>query len=337
MSVGVLLINLGTPESPRVPEVRKYLAEFLMDPWVIDIPAPLRWLLVHGAILPTRPAKSAEAYAQIWTERGSPLMFHTMDLAERVRERLGAGYVVRAAMRYGQPSIEKGLRELKDAGVEKVRVLPLYPQYSLSATRTAIDATLRASRRVGFTAPMQILPDFFGDRGFLRAFTEVARPVLGDFKPDHVLFSFHGLPERHVRKTDATGKHCFSSGACCDRVGESNRQCYRAQSFHTARELARELGLGAGGWQVSFQSRLGRTPWIKPYTDLLYEPLVQQGVKRLAVMCPAFVADCLETLEEIQIRGREQFRAAGGEELRLVPSLNSSPAWVEAVCGMVKA
>ena len=334
-TTGVLLINLGTPDAPRTPEVRRYLREFLMDPWVIDIPAPLRWLLLEAVILPRRPAKSAEAYAQIWTERGSPLMFHTLDLADRVQEALGAGYVVRPAMRYGKPSIEKGLAELRDAGVGRIRVLPLYPQYSLAATRSSIEETVRAARRLGLKVPLQILPDFFGEKGFIRAFADVARPVLDGFQPDHVLFSFHGLPERQVRKTDPTGKHCFAAGSCCDRVGDANRQCYRAQSFHTAREIARELGLEQPRWQVGFQSRLGRTPWIKPYTDLLYEPLARQGVKKLAVLCPAFVADCLETLEEIQIRGRDQFRAAGGEDLKLVPSLNSSPSWVDAVRGMV--
>jgi protoporphyrin/coproporphyrin ferrochelatase len=336
MTRGLLLINLGTPDEPTTAAVRRYLAQFLSDPRVLDINPVGRWLLLHGAILRTRPAKSAHAYQQIWTERGSPLLFHSRDLAAAVQARLGDGWKVALGMRYGNPSIESAFRELRAAGVDRIVVLPLFPQYASSSTGSAVEELYRVAGAELTVAPIEIRPAFYDDPGFVAAFVAVGRAALDGFAADHVLFSFHGLPERHMKEGDPSGRHCLASPDCCAAITEVNRNCYRAQSFATARELAGRLELADGGWTVSFQSRLGRTPWIKPYTDLVLDELAARGVKRLAVFCPAFVADCLETLEEIGLRARAQFKAAGGDDLVLVPSLNATPAWADAVAAIAQ-
>jgi protoporphyrin/coproporphyrin ferrochelatase len=334
---GILLVNLGTPDAPDTSSVRRYLRQFLMDPFVIDIPALARWALVHLLILPRRPQASAEAYRKIWISRGSPLLYHTRDLTQKVASLLGPLIPVRFGMRYGSPSLETAIEELHQSGVNQITALPLYPQYSLAATESSV---VELKRVIGERHPevaLRILPAFYADPGFVRSFVESAREALKDFRHDHIVFSFHGLPERHVKKTDATGAHCLASSDCCARIDERNRDCYRAQCFHSAREIAAGLGLKAADYSIGFQSRLGRTPWIKPYTDLLYPELAARGVKRIAVLSPSFVADCLETLEEIQLRGREQFIACGGEDLKLVPSLNSRDDWAQAVAKLVTA
>jgi ferrochelatase len=334
--VGILISNLGTPDGPTPEPVKRYLAQFLMDPSVVDIPFLARWLLVYGIILQTRPKKSAEAYQKIWTDRGSPLLFHTLDLAERLREQVPSHVVVEAGMRYGNPSIESAVDRLVAAGVSQILFLPLYPQYSLAATYSSVEEFKRVLKAKQCTIAHTIIEDFWSDEGFLDAFVAVGKPVLASHQIDHVLFSFHGIPERHVRKTDLSGgSHCLQSQTCCEKLVEANSKCYRAQSFHTAYRLAEKLGLRREQYSVSFQSRLGRTPWIQPYTDIVLDELVEKGVKRLAVYCPSFVADCLETLEEIQMRGFEQFKEKGGEHLVLIPSLNSSSEWTEAVQKMV--
>ncbi len=330
MSTGVLLVNLGTPDSPRTSDVRRYLRQFLHDPYVIDTSSVARWLLVEGAILPFRPRVSARAYASIWLEAGSPLLVHGLALRDALATSLGEEVRVALGMRYGSPSIESGLREL--AGVERVLVVPLFPQYATSSTETALEAVRRAAGGVR----LQTFEAFYDDPGFIAAWAEVAKPELQQFRPDHVLLSFHGLPERQIRKLDASGRHCLESESCCDAIGEANRSCYRAQCFATARALARALELDDDRYSVAFQSRLGRTPWIRPFTDERFVELPKSGVRRLAVLCPAFVADCLETLEEIGIRGREQWREAGGEALHLVPCLNAHPRWVEALAARIR-
>jgi ferrochelatase len=316
--------------------VRRYLREFLNDPLVMDIPALPRWLILHCFILPFRPRKSAEAYAKIWTPAGSPLLLHGEALRDGVARLLGNAYTVELAMRYGAPSVRSAVERLASANVERWIVLPLFPQYSGAATQSAVDEVRRELARADVAAPVQMLGAFYEHPGFLAAFAAVARPHLEAFRPDHVLFSYHGLPERQVQRADASGAHCLASETCCDAVGDVNRDCYRAQCFATTRSLAAQLGLGKDAHSLSFQSRLGRTPWIQPYTDRVLPELAARGAKRLAVLCPAFVADCLETLEEIAIRGREQWLALGGEELALVPSLNAEPAWIEAVTAMIR-
>lgn len=333
---GLLLINLGTPDEPTRPAVRRYLREFLSDPRVLDINPVARKLLLELFILPRRPAQSAAAYQQIWDERGSPLLYHSRDLAAAVAGRLGDGWHVELAMRYGTPSIADGLERLRAAGVDDVVVFPLYPQYAASSTGSSLERVYDVAARLWNVPRLSVVPPFYDDPGFIGAFAAVGKPVIADARPDHVVFSFHGLPERHMRKSDESGRHCFSSAACCDRIIAANRHCYRAQCTRTARLLAAALGLSAGDWTMTFQSRLGRTPWIRPYTDIVVPELAAAGKKRLVVFSPAFVADCLETLEEIGIRAREQFREAGGDELSLVPSLNSSPAWVDAATALVR-
>ena len=333
---GVLLVNLGTPDAPRTPEVRRYLREFLSDPRVLDMPAPGRAALLHLVILPFRPARSAEAYRKIWSDEGSPLLFHTLALARGVQEKLGPETPVEAAMRYGAPSIARGLAALRAQAVDRVVVLPLYPQYSSATTGSTLEKVFAEAARLWNVPSLVTLPPFYDEPGFARAFAAVGRPLLHEFHPDFILFSYHGLPESQVRKGDESGAHCLRSEGCCDGVGTVNRNCYRAQCYATSRRLAAELGLGSDRYQVAFQSRLGRVPWIRPYTDRVLRELPGRGVKRLAVFCPAFVADCLETLEEIGLRGKDAFLAAGGEAFHLVPSLNAHPAWVAAVAEMVR-
>lgn len=337
MSHGLLLINLGTPDEPTAPAVRRYLREFLGDPRVLDMNAVGRKLLLELVILPTRPAKSAAAYQTIWDpSRGSPLLYHSRDLAAGVAEKLGTDWQVELAMRYGSPSIATGLEKL--ARCDRVIVLPLFPQYASSSTGTAVARVMELAGQRWTVPPLDFVPAFFDDPGFLDAFAAVGAPVLANAKPDHVLFSFHGLPVRQITKTDpAAGTeqaHCFASASCCDTLANPN--CYRAQSYATARAIAKRVDLAADDYTVCFQSRLGKTPWIQPYTDVVIDELAKKGKKRLAVFCPAFVADCLETVEEIGMRAVEQWKAAGGEELVLVPSLNATPAWIDAVAAIAE-
>jgi len=333
MRTGLLLINLGTPDAPTTGAVRRYLREFLGDPRVLDIHPVGRALLLHLIILPTRPAKSAQAYASIWdAKRGSPLLYHSRDLAEAVAEKLGADWHVELAMRYGKPSLGDALDAFAEREVERIVVMPLFPQYASSSTGTAQARVMELAGQSWNVPALDFVPAFYNDPGFLTAFEQVARPVLADFRPDHVLFSFHGLPVRQIVKTDRHGTVCFQRETCCDEL--KNPNCYRAQSFATARALAERLALTSDRYTICFQSRLGRTPWIKPYTDHIIDQLGRGGTKRLAVMCPAFVADCLETVEEIGIRAREQWKRAGGDELILVPSLNATRPWIDAVCAI---
>lgn len=334
---GVLLVNLGTPDAPHTAEVRRYLREFLSDPRVIDMNPVGRFLLLNLIILPFRPAKSAEAYEKIWTPEGSPLLVYGRQLATAVGAALPEAEVV-LAMRYGNPSLAAGLDHLRQAGCDRLVVVPLYPQYASSSTGSTLEALYQLAAERWNTPFIQIVPPFYDDPAFISAFAMQGRDIVADLKPDHVLFSFHGLPERQIRKSDDAGNHCLVGADCCARITKANRNCYRAQSFATARGIAAQLGLGAEGeaWSVAFQSRLGRVPWIRPYTDEVLTELGARGVKRLAVFCPAFVADCLETIEEIGMRAVESFKAAGGEQLVLVPSLNASPEWVSALAGLIR-
>ncbi len=333
---GVLLTNVGTPDSPEPGDVRRYLRQFLSDPRVLDINPIGRFLLLELIILPFRPQKSAEAYRQVWTKEGSPLRVFSDQQAAGLRQRLGST-PVELGMQYGQPSIPSALDRVQQAGVEHVVVVPLYPQHSSSATVAAVEAVFTHLSTQWALPSISVVPPFFDAPDFIDAWRLLARPELDRFKPDHVVFSFHGLPERHMRKADATGQHCLVAQSCCDSLVEANRYCYRAQCYATARSLSSTLGLEAARYSVTFQSRLGRTPWIRPYTDVVLPELIKdKGVKRVAVMCPAFVADCLETLEEIGIRAKRDFIAAGGEDLLLIPSLNAHPAWLDALAELVR-
>ncbi|EHY78940.1 ferrochelatase [Stutzerimonas stutzeri ATCC 14405 = CCUG 16156] len=325
----LLLVNLGSPASTEVADVRRYLNQFLMDPYVIDLPWPLRRLLV-SLILIKRPEQSAHAYASIWWPEGSPLVVLSRRLQEAVKPHWTQG-PVELAMRYGEPSIETTLTRLAGQGINQVTLAPLYPQFADSTTTTVIEEARRVIRERGLSLQLSILQPFYDQPEYLEALAASARPHLEqDF--DHLLLSFHGLPERHLHKVDPTGSHCLKSDDCCQRAeGAVLASCYRAQCMRTAAGFAAKAGLRDDQWSVSFQSRLGRAKWIEPYTEARLDELAERGVKKLLVMCPAFVADCIETLEEIGDRGREQFVEAGGEELVLVPCLNTHEDWVQTL------
>jgi protoporphyrin/coproporphyrin ferrochelatase len=334
---GVLLINLGTPDTPSVEAVRRYLREFLNDPMVIDISPVARWMLLNLLILPTRPKQSAAAYQKVWLEAGSPLRVYSDALKDSLQATLGQGYTVELGMRYGNPSINSALTRLDDACVDRIVVVPLYPQYAMSSTGTALASLYEDAASRPIVPSLQVIPDFYDHPGYLDAASKRLEKERDEFKPDHIFFSYHGLPERHVKKADRSGQHCLASSDCCDQIVLANRSCYRAQCMATTRGLVERLGLEQDDYTVGFQSRLGRTPWIKPYTDELLPALVERGVRRVLVSCPSFVSDCLETLEEIGIRAREDFIAAGGDDLRLVPCLNSDQAWTNTVAAMVQS
>ncbi len=334
--LAALIVNLGTPASPDVAAVRRYLREFLSDPYVIDLPVPLRRLLLEAVIMPFRPRRSAAAYAKIWSDAGSPLLVHGRALREGLSAALGDGFAVELGMRYGEPSIAGAVQRLAHAGARQIAVLPLFPQYSMAATASALAAAGAAIGAHPELSMRIVRDDFYAEPGFVAALAAIAAPRLERFRPDHVLLSYHGLPERQIRRADRSGRHCLADASCCDALAELNRRCYRAQCFATSRALAEALGLGAGACSTAFQSRLGFTPWIRPYTDRVLPELRRRGVSRLAVACPSFVSDCLETLEEIGIRGRAQWRALGGEALELVPCLNAEPIFVETLAGWLR-
>ena len=335
---GVLLINLGTPDAPTPEAVGHYLREFLMDGFVIDVPKPIRWFLVNVIIVPRRKEQSARAYQKVQLPEGSPLLVYTRALAEKVAARLAIDdgrYVVEYAMRYGNPSIASSLATLHSQGVTRIVVLPLYPQYAESSFETAVVETKRRAQELGYADRLSFFPPFYDRPEFIAAF---ARRIAEDCEkqsPEHIVFSFHSLPERHLKRLDATREHCLVKSDCCDEIGAVNKNCYRAQCVFTARAIAEQLGLKEDSYTVSFQSRLGRAKWIGPTTEDVLRDLARRGVKRIAVSCPSFVADCLETLEEMGIRGRDTFIEAGGEDLRLIPSLNSDPLWVETVADWI--
>jgi ferrochelatase len=326
----LLLVNLGSPASTEVADVRRYLNQFLMDPYVIDVPWPVRRLIV-SIILARRPAQSAHAYASIWWEEGSPLVVLTRRLQAVMAGQWTQG-PVEVAMRYGEPSLQTALTRLAAQGIGKVTLAPLYPQFADSTVTTVVEEARRVVRAQKLPIAFTLLPPFYEQPEYIEALAASARPHLEAAPYDHLLLSFHGLPERHLTKRDVTGNHCLKNADCCRTAPpEVLATCYRAQCLRAASAFAAELGLPEEKWSVAFQSRLGRAKWIEPYTEARLDELARSGVKRLLVMCPAFVADCIETLEEIGDRGREQFVAAGGEELVLVPCLNDNLDWAQAL------
>ena len=332
--VGVLLINTGSAASTSVSDVRDYLGQFLMDARIIDIPTWKRWLLVHGIILRRRPKITAEAYEAIWTERGSPLIVFSEDLRDALRIAMPQ-VDFEIGMAYGTHTIEEGMDALLAKNPDRILLAPMFPQYA-SATTGAVLGRAYAYATTKWNVPsVSVIPPYYDDDGFLDAWQVIARPVLDDFKPDHVLLSYHGLPVRQIHKADPTGSHCLRSDGCCDVEVPANKNCYRRQCMATGRALVERLGLQEGQYSFTFQSRLGRIPWLDPATDATIEKLAKEGVKRLAILSPAFTADCLETLEEIGMAGKEIFEAHGGEAFTLVPSLNAHPKWVDAFAALV--
>jgi len=323
---GILLVNLGSPDSPSVSDVRRYLREFLMDGRVLDAPWPIRFCVVHFTILPSRPKQSAYAYQLIWTPEGSPLVVTSKKVQVELQRRLPMP--VELAMRYQNPSIASALGKLRDQGVDECLLIPLFPHYAMSSFETAVVRVQELQATIAPQMTLRVQPPYFDEPGYVRALVGSAEEFLKqDY--DHLLFSFHGLPERHMRKADPTGKHCLASPNCCEGESPAHATCYRAQCFKTVAAFVKQSGVK--NYSVSFQSRLGREPWLKPYTDQEFGRLAAAGVKRLLVICPAFVSDCLETLEEIGMRGRESFLAAGGQELQLIPCLNEHPLWLDAL------
>ena len=336
---GVLLINLGTPDAPTPEAVGRYLREFLMDGYVIDVPKLLRWFLVNGLIVPRRKHQSAEAYRKIQLPDGSPLLVHTRALAQEVAQRLnqpGDNYIVECGMRYGNPSIKSALANLKSHGVSRIIVLPLYPQYAESSFETAVVETRRCARELGCEESLTFLPTFYDHPGFISAWAERIRASVDPETTNHLVFSFHGVPVRHLMKFHSDS-HLRPTAECCAAITSTNQNCYRAQCFVTARTIAAQLDLHPDDYTVSFQSRLGRAEWIGPNTVDVFQDLAQRGIRRVAVACPSFVADCLETLEEIGIRGRETFLSAGGEAFQLIPSLNADAVWSEGVVDWIQS
>ena len=334
--LGIMLVNLGTPDSTDTPDVRRYLREFLNDPRVIDINPIGKWLLLNLIILPFRPAKSGEAYKTIWTERGSPLLFHGQDLAAGVQEELGEEFEVVLAMRYGNPSVKAGLETLLEKDVRRIVVLPLFPQYSSAAFGSAVEKVMHEAGKLWDVPPIDFMRDFYAHPEFIESVAVLTEEKMKAFNSDYLLMSYHGIPERHVAKSDQGRVPDCNLRDRCPEVGHGNRYCYRAQCYATSDALAERLNLSPDQYMVAYQSRLGRTPWIHPYTDEVVVELAKKGVKRLSVVCPSFVADCLETIEEIGDRAKEDFIEAGGEDLQLIPCVNSTPRWVQGVSKIIR-
>lgn len=331
---GVLLVNLGSPDSPEPKDVKPYLDEFLMDKYVIDVPFLLRAFLVRGIILRKRPEESAHAYKKIWTDEGSPLIV----LSERMHKKVKplVDVPVALAMRYGSMTIEKGLQELHEQGVTDVMLLPLYPQYAMASTLT-IEVLAEKIRKKSFpNMKLTNFPAFYNKPGFIRVLSESIKKHLEGFDYDKLVFSYHGIPERHIRKTDVTKSHCKIDGSCCSTASEAHAFCYRHQCFETTRLVAEYLQLPKDSYTSTFQSRLAGDKWLEPYTDVEIDNMPAKGIKKIAVVTPAFVTDCLETLEEIAMRADEDFKENGGEEFLAIPCLNDDDAWCEVVADWIK-
>ncbi|MBL4605920.1 MAG: ferrochelatase [Flavobacteriaceae bacterium] len=326
---GVLLVNLGSPESTSIKDVRKYLDEFLMDERVIDIPYWKRFLLIKGIILNVRPKKSAAAYKKIWWKEGSPLIVISERFSKEVTAKIDIP--VALGMRYGSMSIEKGIKELADQGVDEILLVPLYPHYAMSSSETVVAKAENILHKKYPTIKMDVLPVFYNEKNYIKAMSANIQEHLNGFDYDHILFSYHGIPERHVLKSDTTQSHCKIDGTCCDSPSEAHKTCYRHQCFETTKEIVEELGLKEGTYSNSFQSRLLKDPWLKPYTDFEFERLPKEGKKKLAVIDPSFVSDCLETLEEIAMEGKHQFTESGGENFKYIPCMNDNENWVDVM------
>lgn len=332
MNKGILLVNLGSPDSASVADVRRYLNEFLMDARVIDSPWLLRRLIV-GMILIRRPKQSAEAYHKIWTAEGSPLIVTSSHVQTKLQERITLPIAL--AMRYQNPSITNAIIGLAEQKIDEVLLIPLFPHYAMSSYETAVERVKEVAARLAPHMLIKVQPPYGDSPDYIAALAASAGNYL-EAGYDHLLFSFHGVPERHLRKTDPTGRHCLAVPNCCEGTNPAHATCYRAQCLRTVAAFVRQAGVPSGKFSVSFQSRLGGEPWLKPYTDLELAALPKRGVQNLLVICPAFVSDCLETLEEIGIRGRETFLAAGGKEFTQIPCLNEHPSWIAALEKMIE-
>lgn len=331
---GVLLMNLGSPDSTEVKDVKKYLDEFLMDGRVIDYPYLFRLLLVKGIITPRRAAKSAEAYKTIWTDEGSPLIVNTKHLQKALQNEIEGP--VEIAMRYGNPTPEVAFEALlkREPGIEEVIALPLYPHYAMSSYETAVESAKEIYQQKKYPFKLTFIKPFYNEPHYINALAENIKPFL-EKEFDHLLFSYHGVPGRHIRKSDVTGCHCLATENCCEVASPAHEFCYRHQVRTTTRLVTEALNIPENKFSISFQSRLGKG-WLTPFTDIRLEEMPKEGIKKLLIICPAFVSDCLETLEEIAMRGKEIFMNAGGEFYEMIPCLNNNPLWVEAIAGYVR-
>ncbi|MEZ5406186.1 MAG: ferrochelatase [Verrucomicrobiia bacterium] len=324
----VLLVNLGSPDSPNVPDVRRYLREFLSDSCVIDSPWLVRQLVLNLFILPFRPKQSAAAYQTIWTQEGSPLLVISRQVQSLLQQQVSLP--VALAMRYGKPSIPKILQLLHEQRVTELFLIPLYPHYAMSSYETVVKKVQETLRNMKSKIQLTIQPPFYNEPHYVKALVESATPYLQqDY--DHLLFSFHGIPERHIKKADISGCHCLIQPNCCETSNPAHEFCYRAQTRKTVAAFVQAAKIHENKFSIAYQSRLGRDPWLKPYTDLELERFPKSGIKKLLVICPAFVSDCLETLEEIAERGKETFLHAGGENFTMIPCLNTHPVWVDTL------
>ena len=333
MSKGVLLVNLGSPDSTNPKDVKKYLDEFLMDPRVIDVPFWARVLLVRGIILNTRPKKSAAAYKKIWWNEGSPLIVLSERLQKKVADR--TNIPVGLAMRYGSMSIKKGLQALQDQGVNEVMIIPLYPQFAMATTETIL--VLAEVLRKEYFPHMKFtdVPAFYNKPAYLEVLAKSIAEKLEGLDYEHLLFSYHGVPERHIRKSDVTKSHCKIDGSCCQTPSPAHEFCYRHQCYETTKQIAKKLNLKEETYSTSFQSRLGFDPWLQPYTDRTIERMGKEGIKKMAIVTPAFVSDCLETLEEIAMEGEEIFHEVGGKEFTTISCLNDRDDWAKILANWV--
>ncbi len=332
---GILLVNLGTPDAPTRPAVYRYLQQFLLDPRVIDYPWLARNLLVRGIIVPFRAGKSAKLYQKLWTENGSPLKYYGEQVAHGLQQLLGDQYMVMLGMRYQNPSIEAALAQLLQQQVSEIIVFPMFPQYASATTGSVHDEVMRLLRRRQTIPPIKFINSYYDYEPMIDIFADNARQFNLD-SYDHIIFSYHGLPQRQLRKADDFN-HCLRQPDCCQCISSVNQFCYSAQCYATTRAIAAKLGLSADRYTTSFQSRLGKEVWAQPYTSDILEQQAKKGAKRLLVFSPAFVADCLETLIEIGVEYQEEFEALGGEKVDLVPSLNDHPRWIEAIRDLIKA
>ncbi len=333
--IGYILMNLGSPDTTEVRDVRAYLNEFLMDERVIDSPYLVRSVLVKGIITPFRAPKSAEAYRSIWTKDGSPLVHITYQLADAVRARTKAPVAV--AMRYGKPNIRTAFQEILKQlpDVEEVVLLPLYPHYAMSSFETAVVDAKDEYKKGRYPFRLTEVQPFYSHPGYISALAKSMRPYL-EGNEFHLLFSYHSIPERHIHKSDVTGSHCLRGGDCCTTPSEAHKFCYRHQCLVTTKLVAEALGLPEHRYSVAFQSKLGRSEWLKPATTLRMQQIPVEGIKDLIVVCPSFVSDCLETLEEIAIREQENFMAAGGNSYTYIPCMNTQQAWVDTVMDLLE-
>ena len=326
---GILLNNLGSPDSTEIKDVKTYLDEFLMDERVIDIDYWKRFILIKGIILNFRPKKSAKAYRKIWWDEGSPLVVISERFTEKIKQKINIP--IELAMRYGSMSMEKGIKNLVDKGVTEILLVPLYPHYAMSSYETVV---VKAEEIIAKNYPnviLDVLPPFYNKPDYIKAMSDNIANHLKGFDFDHVLFSYHGIPERHIKKSDPTKSHCKLDGSCCERNSVAHHTCYRHQCFETTKAIAKELGLDESNHSNSFQSRLLKDPWLKPYTDFELEKFPELGKKKLAIVTPAFVSDCLETLEEIAMEGKEEFLEAGGTDYKHIPCMNDNDDWVDVM------